>query len=527
MANRKVLVCSSVDSNALSYIDLTDGSYNGVEFNHSEALSEVFKHNGDLYLGFDGSGSRIAKSLHDGQLAPENQDAAPTGWSAWPEPPSGFFSSSSDYLNESLSKVKIGTDLFIRADVPNDYYGTYSLVHGNDAVIHTFAGPGNTLNLVDAEVFPTQFENRGTIEMAFVGRNGSLVSNYLACNFAYRDGYFYAIAQTQYFDENNGNEHRVKIWLLKFTISGTITNGNGFADVILASKDLMVDMPYDASSTVYPGDSLFFTDSGNLVFQKSSIDNNTGNLYTWDGVTATLEVVPQSYPIYFIAEMLASNRTNRTEVNRDWDAPSDVVRMKFKKFDAATMTFTLVTSEYVPHAGAAGLSTNELGFEAGVYYMHVDNWHDGANVRTLYNRLVMFNEDGAVTDIDLLSKINVGRPCPVGESNFDNFAIFDLQPYKVEGYAKRNNVGVESDLILVDNASMRVIGRTKSDPTTGKYSFRCYNAGKKTVFARHPVTGGMRIAAEVIPTAPDEPDPDPSDWADSGEVWGDTQVPWN
>jgi hypothetical protein len=46
---------------------------------------------------------------------------------------------------------------------------------------------------------------------------------------------------------------------------------------------------------------------------------------------------------------------------------------------------------------------------------------------------------------------------------------------------------------------MRIVGRTKADPVTGEYSFRCWTTGKKSILAQHPVSKGLRIAAELTP----------------------------
>ena len=501
MANRDVLAILCDHSTLLTYIDLTDWTISCTEFNHTEEVEDLRQDpDGTTYISFDTDGGRQAKFLHDGQLADAVNDLIPAQIGV--EVP---------YLNSSgggggdytiVNDFPIGGGAVLRTTDPiNNPYGEWKVIGSLGQELAVF--PHQYYNLQIS--FQLEGQTRYYDPLANTIYNDEVLKRFDAPNFFVQNDKIVIPVSFQVYED--------PVWVWKeylVTLDAVNIRSINPIDSPVASAQLLRTISnedyYNLNAGINPTYSpVVVLGNGDVVIT----GREAGSVDIWNGLSFTRKVLTQSYqPSAEIAAASFLGTTNRTVIQQDYDLPGSTLGYKSYALDFTAITETvLVTQTYSPDVSATSLNTSRLLASNDFIIDFVERYDndttdgDGDTVHVIDGTLLIFDlSDGSLRTRNLRDKALLGRISQNGDMNLDDGFILSLQAYEVNGVVKKDAVGIATEAVLVDNASMRIVGRTMTDAVTGAYSFRCYNPGKKSVLVKHPVNGGMRIAAEVTPT---------------------------
>lgn len=499
MANRDILAVLCSHSTLLTYIDLTDWATSCTEFNHSEEVDSLRQDpDGSTYISFDTAGSRQAKLLHDGQLADAVNDLIPAEVGVGVPSLNG---GGGGVQHTNVNDTPIGGGAVLRTTDPvNAPYSEWKVIGSLGQEIATF--PYHTYdNLISFQLEGGQryFEPKALAVFDDETAQWTDVPNFFVQN----DKIVVIIAIQVY-------EDPVWVWKEYFvTLDSLIRRSVNPVDSPVASTQLVRTYSNDDYYNLYAGINVDYNPvvelaNGDLVFGT----REPGGVDIWNGTTFTRKVMSQSSnPTSEIAVAKVFGTTTRTVIQENSDLPGGTIGYKSYALDFAAMTETsLTTQTYSPDPSATMLNTSRLLASDDLIIDFVERYEDGTvdgdgdTVYVIDSTLVVFDlTDGSVRSANIRDKALLGRISQNGDMNLNDGVILSLQAYEVNGLVKKDAAGISTEVILVDNESMRIVGRTMSEAGTGAYSFRCYNPGKKSVLVKHPVNGGMRIAAEVTP----------------------------
>ena len=500
MANRDVLAVLCDNSTLLTYIDLTDWAISCVEFNHSEEIEDLRQDpDGTTYISFDTDGGRQAKYLHDGQLADAVNDLIPAAIGVG-VPYLNSSGGGGDYI--PVNDFPIGGGAVLRTTDPiNDSWGEWKVI----------GSLGQEL-----AVFPHQYYN---LQISFQLEGQTRYYDPRA-NEIHVDGILKRFNAPNFFVQNDKivipviiQVYQDPVWVWKeylVTLDAVNIRSINPIDSPVASAQLLRTYSnedyYNLNAGINPAYSpVVVLGNGDIVIT----GREAGSVDIWNGTTFTRKVMTQSYqPSAEIAAAIFLGATNKTVVQQNYDLPAGTLGYKTYALDFVAITETeLATQTYSPDVSATNLNASRLLANDDVIIEFVERYEngttdgDGDTVYVMDGSLLVFNlSDGTLRTHNLREKALLGRISQNGDMNLDDGFVLSLQAYEVNGIVKKDAVGIATEVVLVDNQSMRIVGRTMSDAATGAYSFRCYNPGKKSVLVKHPVNGGMRIAAEVTPT---------------------------
>ncbi len=500
MANRDVLAMLCDNSTLLTYVDLTDWAISCTEFNHTEQVEDLRQDpDGTTYISFDTDGGRQAKYLHDGQLADAANDLIPAQIGV-----------GVPYLNSSggvgeytvINDFPIGGGAVLRTTDPvNNPYGEWKVIGSLGQELAVF--PHQYYNLQIS--FQLEGQTRYYDPRANTVYNHEVVKRFDAPNFFVQNDKIVIPVSIQVYED--------PVWVWKeylVTLDAVNIRSINPIDSPVASAQLLRTISnedyYNLNAGINPTYSpVVVLGNGDVVIT----GREAGSVDIWNGSSFTRKVLAQSYqPSAEIAAAGFLGTTNRTIIQQDYNLPGGSIGYKSYALDFVAITETMMpTQTYSPDVSATSLRTSHLVANDDFIIDFVERYEngttdsDGDTVHVLDGTLLVFNlSDGSLRMQNIREKALLGRVSQNGDMNLDDGFIFSLQAYEVNGNVKKDAAGISTEVVLVDNQSMRIVGRTMSDAATGAYSFRCYNPGKKSVLVKHPVNGGMRIAAEVTPT---------------------------
>ncbi len=270
-------------------------------------------------------------------------------------------------------------------------------------------------------------------------------------------------------------------------------------------------------SQVTASNGMFYTDDGRVIY-KTTYDYPA----VLDLATLTMTITPgisrsghfgldyfdsDIKPLSFVSSTRKVDLATATDTQAAWESlranglPINVLDRNLSNAPVFTAPLTFLPELTSTDWRISDQTRDIFGTDFNKQVCYLYYWQDDAGVKHPINiMMIVDRENATVTEFDLEPILNTG-PCPLAPIDLVDTGFMQKQAYAVNGRITVSNQSAEVDVVLVDNTSKRIIGRTKSDPITGNYSFRCWTPGKKSIFAIHPETKALRMAAQRTPVA--------------------------
>lgn len=483
MANHNVIVANNSDSNLLHFFDMTTGDYSAVEFNHTEALDDVeMGPNGKVLLTFDGDGGNIVEGGLDGQVTefvPGKVDS-----SAYWQGNLKLYNRISPDAYLRIVRKPINGEQFIIENAQGDALLKWGVNDADDGYINNQQTVSFTPDGAGAPV---------TGEISYFYQTSTIPDGYmLTCITAYQ-GYLWGVARVAL---TGAWDSPVELYMCKMSCADNVLT------VVESWK--IGDLPgqwWMADTSNIPGQSIACDDTGRFVLSTYQASNG---FFFWNAGVLSAK---QDIGIYDVSY----------EMNRQFGALNDTESyiytvdgtsllrdegLTYSKFNGRNVSLVeIVIPPMAALIPAADAFVDSYDSVEGFHAVMINAYKPAGETAfvELQRMLLIELSTGQVTSKDFAGKIGVAVPCPMAETRLNDIVVISVPAFEVTGFVEYNGLKAASEVFLMDNTSMKIVGRTKSDPTTGVYKFRCWTNGKKSVLAKHPVSGGLRIAAEVTP----------------------------
>ncbi len=509
MTARNVLSLNHSDSGILTTVDLVSGHATAVEIPHFEALNDIYPGptQDSIWAEFDGDGGRVAKYIGDGQLASEANDYSPTGIYDTPSYPS----SSSNLQWAVNTPIYVGRNTTLHP-TNNDFYSsgyeiknsvgtvilssnyTYSL----DASIDIIASAAILTDNINGNDYGISLNNNLVFD--YNSYEGTSLSGLILTN-----GKIYGIGRIEVGGAVGYHSYLVEL---------EYNSGNNTL-VAIAKHHLQTETSWNGK-LVSQNSQHYCLETDNIVVlgtdwgypAEINLDTFTltisegGSFYGYRGAEDFL-LTARKLAHLTVLKSLGDYDTLKSESSynecRTLGFPITIIDRDFNTSISRTRAISelpeiISTNWQIVH-------DDEMvdGIQGRCWILYA--YRDSNNVLNLLDKLVVVNADTNEVYVSDVSNLRNSTDNKLAEMTVYRAVIYQKQAYKVEGTVKQNGVGIVTDVILVDNTSKKVIGRAKSAAGTGAYYFRCWTPGKKSVFAIHPTTGGLRLAAEITPVA--------------------------
>lgn len=480
MADHKVVVVTTADSNLVNLFDITDGSYSAIEFNEYSYIDKLLRNpdGGGLVIEMDGNGSASISNFLNGAGVKVLDDKP--GYDKSINAPPKLFADREKRLYAP------GVYMSLWGNSQWDVYGQYELADGTVLINPDITG----VNYSNITLVPP-----GEVDPILVSFNGGYGSSYTEGfsfnNGGFKDGFVYlgmALPNPWAFPQR-----RVIV---------KVPPKVGFSDEVTALEviDLGLANTYEESLLLPSFEHFNFLNDGTLVLDSQGLEG----YYRVDGTVITFVATPG-----IIGAVSIMNSARRAGKNKayDWDwASHDVirdsglsVRSVSSNLDTSIVAVPPLNGTYLPASEGTIWGGNEIDGDSLIFYTYAITPVGETTPQVVHSFALVDLTTGNVTAHNFADKVTVNAPCPLAELDLDSVLVTTLPAYEITGTIKLNGSNTETQLFVMDNESMRIVGRVKADPVTGEYSFRCWTTGKKSILAQHPVSKGLRIAAELTP----------------------------
>ena len=502
----KCLLMNHTDSNMLTVIDMVTGHVSSSEVPHMEAVDRIYPgpNLADPYIKFDGDGGRVASYLGDGQVGDVAFDPTPAIVGNYtPYTPQGLYKFYSD------TWIRIGRNTCLWPKVNNDPSSGFDLKMNDGTLIlssntammpeidYVASAPGLT---VFASSDPGHVGTQYTVDVnSGYLSYGEYLGTDICINF-FVDGRIFAIGQVWI---ENGMSH----FLVEFEY-------NSVTDKLVAISSTEISNSPTNQNWVNSYNT-FVKEDGTIILRTNwnapaELDFNTKVLTIYPGDTFEARYGINNF--WDVAKALAHNST--IDFMGDWQtltSESTYSDCRLYGLPVIKIDIDLNQTGYrtnplpeLPEVNSTnffiGASSTNLD-SSGYRVWSIDTYRDSDGVDHLVNKIVIGNVNTLSAQVFDISSIRDGIDSKLADFNLRDAIVLDKAAYDVSGNITSEGSPAGTDVILFDNASLRIVGRTKSDPVTGQYYFRCWTSGKKSILAVSPITGGLRIAAERDPIA--------------------------
>ncbi len=480
MATRPCAVLIFSDSNMVGTLDGLTGEFSYCEIPHVEAVDDVYYFNDKVYVEFDNNGGRSAEFLFDGNVG-NDFGPAEFGNSA-PRVPS-----SSPYVGKPYWVGDGVTQEITAASQYGDIEG-FAFKDQNDVVFFTAAGGG-----------AMTFFAGGTVQVSPPGMAPDQNMTVQGCGTTYdgnpfgffgMDGKLWTIGMVP--DVGNTVTH---LYLIEF--AGTVDTLTVAATTRIgtAPRVTFETSPYTFAATDRHV-MVWTTDPAEAVVD-----------FNFDAMTLADTALAQG-EVHEAKSTLHQRDMWVRDVSRDATFGNDAYNLlrdggwTFVRYDRAMTRTEVVLPAFtglaaLPVGSTVSRATNSSEVNGRGLIQSFDYYTDDQLVRHgLQNGVMIDYVRGVGYELQLNHTDYIDSP----KAAFDvrDFAFTEAQAYKVDGTITNGGSPYETDVILLDNTSRRICGRTRS--VGGSYYFRCWTPGTKSVLALAP-DGGYRIAALVTPEA--------------------------
>lgn len=502
MSARDCLLVTFSDSDNLGVVDMVSGDTNVVEIPHFESLYSVGVSGASdkPYIRFDGDGGRTAKYAGDGKLDSEANDFGPA--SIYNSAP--YLNSAGKFTWEVGTPLRMGPGMYCWPKVSNDLYSGFIVKNGNgDTLFET--SDGNFPSVVSGfavrvpgDAADRQLNSTWTGQVSFDASYGALWNTQLI----FANGEIFILLSTY------GDDSHEHVYLCKLSYNSTNMN----FDIVSAEHVLDAASWGDVVSTANRS---YVTDDGRV------------SLETRYGIAAELNLSTKAINVFtsdrnnhygmsnFMYDIGALAHSSTMITYDLWSAFStqesyDEVRTVGLPIGSFNRNLVKSIQHLAPAADLPAIVSSNwnIGVQNRpikgmtdavlvLFYYYQDN--DGN--KQLFKNGCVFNFVTMTSKVFSTEGLYTGMPCNLAVLYPSDAILSQRQAYAVTGKTTHNGLNISTDVILIDNESKRIIGRTKSNPSTGDYVFRCWTPGKKTILAVHPVTGDLWIAAQRDPVA--------------------------
>lgn len=501
MTARKCFLSILDSSNSVLAIDGVTGEVSVDEFHHIGDLGGLYQHPDmdKVWLRMNGDGARVATYLGDGQIGDPSADYSPAVIDSW-----------TDYPNSNETEFgkgyRVGRNVFLFMNTENDTYLNNGFTLKNGAGNTIFTCPSSYATFSESSYFP----------IPALAPVGNFNINGVNAGPNWSDGGYYI--QGMWFDGNSmfgvqqfqhqttAAFHNV---LLRWDID-TNTNMYVVADA--------TDLGERGSDPSVVGALFYVKDNGDVVIRNSSWTISLFESGALSHTNVDLQTYLDNSTFYDLGQLVALLSKESTVVKFGIDGMSPVLYEDLRTQGALIITvdrnmgLTEIRSaplsdldEYT--AAQMNSASNNIEFSDDRMVVLIGpvipDLIDGGKVFLTKGAIIDARDIGSpITQVifDLATISELGQS-PLATFDFDSVQPVQKQAYEVTGVITLDGSSAETEVMLVDNATDHVLGRTKSDPVTGAYKFRCWKPGVKSVLAKHPVSGGWRLAAERIPAA--------------------------
>jgi hypothetical protein len=479
MADHKVVVATTWNSNLVHLLDITDGGYSAVEFNEYAYIDALVRDkNGAMVVDMDGRGTATISNFLNGAgvKVVDNKPGIDKGII---EPPK---------LLEDREKRPYapGVNMSVWGASRWDEHGRYETLDGTVLLDPNVTG----VHYTNISLVPP-----GEVDPILVSWNGGYGYDYSngfsVTNCAFKDGFVYlGIALPN---------------LLAYPQRRVIVKvppKDGFNDEVTALEviDLGVANTYEESLLLPSIEYFNFLNDGTLVLDAYGQEG----YYRLDGTTLTFVATPGV--IGPVSIMNLCRRAGKAiAYDMDWvghDVKRDsgfTVRKVTNNLVAGNVVVPPLDGTYLPASTGEIWGDDEFDGDSLILYTYALTPVGETEPQVVHSFAVVDLTTGNVTAQNFADKVTVNAPCPLAAMDVRDMLVTTLPAYQITGTIELDGSAVETQLFVMENESMRIVGRTKADPVTGEYSFRCWTTGKKSILAQHPVSKGLRIAAELTP----------------------------